>query len=100
MAYHFGFIFNPLNCTCLTCGSRDFLETAIVGETLSTERLAADCMAISTNTELTCLRPEVSKRVVACHVAAALPKLESFKSNLVESIWFHYLWNLFLLLPS
>ncbi|NLJ56555.1 MAG: hypothetical protein GX334_05825 [Firmicutes bacterium] len=40
MAHHFGFIFNPLN-TCLTCGSRDFLETAIVGETLSIEKLAA-----------------------------------------------------------
>lgn len=44
------------------------------------------CIAISTNTELTYLRPEISKRVVACRAAAALPRLEAFKSNLVERI--------------
>ncbi len=44
------------------------------------------CIAISTNTELTYLRPEISKRVVACQATAALPRLEAFKSNIVERI--------------
>lgn len=29
----------PLNSSCFTCGSRDFLEIAIVGETISQNAL-------------------------------------------------------------
>jgi GTPase SAR1 family protein len=58
-------------------------------EIIKTDYFIADnypCIAISTNTELTYLRPEISKRVVACQAAAALPRLEAFKNNIVERI--------------
>ncbi len=52
MAFHFGFVLNPVNSTCVTCGSRDYLEPAIVGETLCAEKLAASGMLLDRGEEV------------------------------------------------